>query len=211
MRACGVNDWMVPENEIFEVMGLLDILAEAPISTPFVWFDLICITQDINNKLYIIEVSRQAIIFQHAAPCIAWLNTVDSWENTEATVRWLCLNYMHRGSQKSNHDTDLLLSRAADEDNAKIELIVDSQNFTAWFLSLRTLQEACLCPDIILCNKTWQALSVVPGCTITLNHLTALYSIHREAYFPERLPWADWPSGPAQVSAISGTDPKVSR
>ncbi|KAL8785646.1 MAG: hypothetical protein Q9195_008543 [Heterodermia aff. obscurata] len=212
---CGVDDWMVPENEIFEVKELPKILAGAPVSTRFVWFDLICIPQDIHNRLYLIEVSRQAIIFQRANSCIAWLNTVDSWRSTEAAVRWLCLNYMHRGSQKGYYDTEAPLLQAEHEANTKIELIVDSQTFTPWFSSLWTLQEACLCPNIILCDKQWQALSIVPGYVVTLNHLTTLYSINQEAYFPDRLPSTDWPLGPAQFSWIQrvvfGTQNRATR
>lgn len=74
----GVDEWMFPEYSIYEVTELPAILAKGPISTRFIWFDLICIPQDTSQKLHQVEISRQAIIFQHAASYIGWLNTINS-------------------------------------------------------------------------------------------------------------------------------------
>jgi hypothetical protein len=183
VHVMGVNEWMVPENTIFEVKDLPQILSKAPIPTRFIWFDLLCIPQDKSQKLYLVEVSRQAIMFQHASSCIAWLNTIHSWTHTEAPAHWLCLNYLHRRSQNSFYNTDELLSRTAEQANNNIELVVDSGNFIPWLSSLRTLQEACLYPDMILCNSDWQPVSIPQSTTLSLNHLLTLYSLNREAYF----------------------------
>ena len=199
VRVNGVDEWMVPENTVFEVRNLPEILSQAPILTRFVWFDLVCIPQDKSQELYLIEVSRQALIFQHASSCIAWLNTINSWQNTEAAARWLCLNYLHRGNEKGHYETEHLILRAGDEANVSIELVIDSDNLTPWLSSLWTLQEACLCPDIILCNKNWQAVSVLPRSTITLNQLLSLYSLNSEAYFKKTFSLTAWPQGPSQL------------
>lgn len=174
----GVEGWLVPENSIFEVKELPQILSEAQVSTQFLWFDLVCIPQDTTNKLYLTEVSRQSIIFQNASGCIAWMNTIDSWEKTKRVSRWLCTSYLYHGHKEDDYGLIDYLEQAYKEANDTIELMDESESLTPWFSSLWTLQEACLCPDIILCDKNWRVLSLGPFPSITLSQLTTLAAIN---------------------------------
>ena len=45
---------------------------------------------------------------------------------------------------------------------------------SAWFTSLWTLQEVCLRPDMLLCSKHWDMLTIGNGQPISLNSLTTL-------------------------------------
>ena len=194
----GVEGWLVPENSIFDVKKLPQILYK--VQARFIWFDLVCIPQDTTNKLYLTEVSRQAIIFQHASECIAWMNTIDSWEKTMGAARWLCMDYLHRGHPQDDYNLAGRLGQAYEEANHTIELMDKSDRLTPWFSSLWTLQEACLCPDITLCDMNWRTLSLGPFHSITLSQLRALFA----AYTSPRLPQMRFPPlGAYQISHVT--------
>lgn len=44
----------------------------------------------------------------------------------------------------------------------------------AWFTSLWTLQEACLRPDMLICNEQWEVLTVTAGVPLSLSDIVAL-------------------------------------
>ena len=83
----GVYGWLVPENDIFDVKLLPDILRKVPVSTPYIWFDLLCIPQDRSPRA-LNEIARQAVIFRGAKYAIAWLNTISDWKGLRATT-WI--------------------------------------------------------------------------------------------------------------------------
>jgi hypothetical protein len=77
----GVENWMIPQNFKFEVRELLEMLASFPISTPYLWFDLIYIPQTHSDpdlmKILKREIGRQAKIFRRAKVVLAWFNEIN--------------------------------------------------------------------------------------------------------------------------------------
>lgn len=108
----GVDNWMVPENSLFDVRDLPKILGQAKSGTRFIWFDLVCLPQDTTSPEYLSEVSRQATIFHNASKCLAWINTVSSWTTLRASLRWLCLYYLHAGNNIDRYGVQRLLKKA---------------------------------------------------------------------------------------------------
>jgi hypothetical protein len=47
-RVHGV-DWEIPENTLFKVPDLPDVLLEANVTTRFIWFDLVCLPHDTSS------------------------------------------------------------------------------------------------------------------------------------------------------------------
>lgn len=176
-------DWAIPENTIFEVMDLPDILAEAPARTRFLWFDLVCLPQDDTSPDYTSEVSRQATIFYHASACIAWINQINSWRNMQECMRWLALHYLETSTEGDIYDVAPLLAHLEESIGTNtIELRkgdLDPYGVDPWLSSTWTLQESSLCPDMILCNREWQPLELVSGTTISLWQLMALSYVER--------------------------------
>jgi hypothetical protein len=180
--------WLVPQNKKFDVLALPDMLSEA-METGYIWFDLLCIPQDRSVRA-LIEISRQAIIFSNAISAIAWLNDAESWDGLRTTARWLSLFYLHTSvaENASAYRLPDLPDPYETEDNP-IELVVwdaegSREEFEGdpvvensaqpWFSSLWTLQEACLRPDMILCDKHWKPLVAGQSTAITLDHLITL-------------------------------------
>lgn len=85
MRVDGVENWLIPENEIFNVKNLPQILVDVPTKTSYVWFDLLCIPQDRFARA-LKEIVRQATIFRKAQYAIAWLNTIEHWSGLKGAV-----------------------------------------------------------------------------------------------------------------------------
>jgi hypothetical protein len=97
----GSSWWKVPENRIFDVAKLPDILARCGerLRVRYVWFDLLCIPQeeDKDSQLSALakqEISRQGLIFRNAAACVAWLSYVENWKAEQAALEWLSLAYL---------------------------------------------------------------------------------------------------------------------
>lgn len=176
--------WAIPENTLFEITDLPGILALAPVKTRFLWFDLVCLPQDTTSPQYISEVGRQATIFYHASACLAWFNQVETWHNTQASLRWLALNYLHAGSTTDIYQAAPLLREIEKTVECGIVELRDAANphkAEPWLTSTWTLQESSLCPDIIFCNRRWQPLELVPGTTMSLYQLNTLFSADRFA------------------------------
>lgn len=186
----GVHDWLVPENSIFNVKSLPAILREVPVTTPYIWFDLLCIPQD-RSAIAVREIARQAVIFRGAQYAIAWLNMIPDWSGLEATTEWMCLEYLSFSDFRNA--TSSLKSLAAEKFSAAsssthlFEPYKYGQDISrsdlrpsAWFTSLWTLQEACLRPDMLLCSKDWKVLTVGCGRPVPLDGLTALSEYVRD-------------------------------
>ncbi|KUI54993.1 hypothetical protein VP1G_02319 [Cytospora mali] len=175
-------DWAIPENNLFEISDLPVILAQAPVKTLFVWFDLVCLPQDTTSPEYVSEVSRQATIFYHASACIAWINQIPSWRYTQASMRWLALNCLYLSSEGDIYKAAPLLKETENAiDGGIIELKTTESpyNVDPWLSSTWTLQESSLCPDLILCDRNWKPLELVPGTTVSLHQLMTLFHADR--------------------------------
>ncbi|KAF8847485.1 hypothetical protein BDZ45DRAFT_733580 [Acephala macrosclerotiorum] len=172
IRVSGVKGWNVPQNTIFNVLDLPSILAKVPTTTPYVWFDLVCIPQDRSARA-LREISRQAEIFRRAKHAIVWLNRLGSWEGVEAALEWMSLVYLG-----VDHPSDANIRNMATQlfDDYPYEPGVSrhSMEVTGWFSSLWTLQEICLRPDMWLCNADWILLQVGEGIPVAFNSIVAL-------------------------------------
>lgn len=169
--------WLVPQNTKFRVEDLPDRLGTA-FPGQYVWFDLLCIPQDRSERA-LQEISRQAQIFGNATTVVAWLNDIEDWAGLRHTIDWLsmyCLRNRGNGEEvlpeiDENLRTGLVVN----------EKLADEYPSTpcGWLTSLWTLQEACLRPDMVLCNKDFELLTVRNDTIVTLDSLAALlnYSI----------------------------------
>ncbi|KAI0456528.1 hypothetical protein F5B21DRAFT_468055 [Xylaria acuta] len=171
-------DWKVPKNERFDVQNLPEKLKRLPLR--YLWIDLFCIPQD-NSPEADIEIARQASIFRGCRRCIAWINDVTSWDGVKSGLKWLSLKWQrntmrHYGASTPGHrsvsEEDLALAAQEAEQQAELcqlESKVDEP--VSWFSSLWTLQEAVLCPDMILCSCDWTQLTDGWNAPITLQAL----------------------------------------
>ena len=90
--------WPVPcldSKLLFDIRSLPEILARFPVSTRYIWFDLVCIPQD-GRPLQNVEIGRQAGIFQAARFAVVWLNQVDDWSGLRSAILWSSAEYLSR-------------------------------------------------------------------------------------------------------------------
>lgn len=211
---------MIPElgETLFNVLDLPGILRQTKSASRFIWFDLLCLPQDVASPEYQSEVARQATIFHHASSCLAWINNVTSWTNLRASLQWLCLYFLHAGT-KSDRYHDLL--DEASHIQSPIEFFIPVTDgkgvFEHWITSTWTLQESCLCPDMILCNRDWEPLEVATGSPVSLHQLFSIWSVCREGHFNEnnKIGFSGWPLPVTQLAYIQemvcGLDVQISR
>lgn len=83
--------WPVPRCTRFDIEGLPGELEK--LGERYVWLDLFCIPQERSTRADE-EIARQASIFRGAQRCVAWLNDVETWEGTEAALKWWSLDLM---------------------------------------------------------------------------------------------------------------------
>lgn len=199
----GVRDWKVPENTTFDVKALPSILSTANLLNRFVWLDLLCIPQDESNPRYLVEITRQGTIFRHSSACVAWMNDIRDWQGLRRTVEFLSIHYLHWSSSTHMYNTDELLSQATAAADVSSGLFKDDGTLSPWLTSLWTLQEACLCPEIILCNLDFEDFKV------TLGQLLRLYNINLEliddikARSIEIPSLKNWPKSPRFVKYVN--------
>ncbi|KAF2733406.1 hypothetical protein EJ04DRAFT_524581 [Polyplosphaeria fusca] len=192
--------WRVPcldPDQLFDVKFLPEILSNFPLPTRYLWLDLVCIPQD-GRPLQDIEIGRQAGIFTTATFAVVWFNRLNGWEGLEAALMWSGIKYLSYDaddafgtkqylSQMSNEAMRPCgLTRPANseiEGTPKAAWVFQDQNEETvtpdpWFTSLWTLQESCLRPDMVLCDKNWNILSLGEADTqfpILLDHIVALF------------------------------------
>lgn len=201
--------WPVPCNSIFDVGKLPDIFSRLPFDTRYVWFDLVCIPQDATNPLMKVEIARQAAIFTNARWATIWCNRVEDWSGLEAAVRWLSSVYIShsislgpelKGSSPNLED----IAKCANKTTQLVNVVDRTRDLArnglamphvqgeqilgwfepdGWFSSLWTLQEACLRPDLYLCDRNWRVArpsgdqhSIGIQGAITLDCLVALFN-----------------------------------
>ncbi|POS70689.1 hypothetical protein DHEL01_v210919 [Diaporthe helianthi] len=134
-----------------------------------------------------IEISRQSAIFRNSERCIAWLNHCEDFTGVQYALSWLGLKYLESttrrgGPNESCIDWETLcreLSRKRILSNHPVEFLEPCQHLSTlipvgWFTSLWTLQEAVLCPDILICSRNWDTLSDNSGTPITLRTLMVI-------------------------------------
>jgi hypothetical protein len=187
--------WLVPQNERFDVERLPEHLQQIRPRVPFVWIDLFCIPQDGSAKAEE-EINRQAVIFQNASRCIAWINDVVGWTSTVKALDWLGISYLHAATCPGIYETDELLESLRDEATIPSELFTGETEIAegekllldkdhprpvlaingrklaepaCWFSSLWTLQEAMLCPNMTFVDRHWTPLEDRSGISIPLD------------------------------------------
>ena len=187
VRVDGVHGWLIPENSIFDVKTLPDIMRKVPVATPYIWFDLLCIPQD-RSDIAMREIARQAVIFRNAQYAIAWLNMCEDWRGLKATTEWMCMHYLSSSAlgdrSRWARSFEAETFRAAGEttalndhyDNYGPNVSESDLRPSAWFTSLWTLQEVCLRPDMLLCSKHWDMLTIGNGQPVSLDGLAMLSS-----------------------------------
>ena len=113
--------WLVPQNTRFDVEKLPEHLKQLQPRVRFIWIDLFCIPQDGSQKADE-EINRQALIFQNASHCIAWINDAREWGGTTKAVDWLGISYLHATTVPGVYDTNKLLHSLCHEANSVSEL-----------------------------------------------------------------------------------------
>jgi hypothetical protein len=209
--------WLVPQNSLFSVESLPDILFRVPGSSRYIWFDLVCIPQDDSLRKQI-EIAKQAKIFAAAESSAVWFNTVTSWNGLQATMDWLSLEYL-KVNNGGGYQVAGILTRAAKAAATSTGLVAlckkdggeDQIKFPSrksrrrqlepigWFTSLWTLQEACIRPDMWLCDKSWNILRVDETLPISLDYMVALFNASFPLWDMDRL---KCPNGPHELAGI---------
>lgn len=120
--------WKVPQNTIYDVRELPNILAKQQWDTEYLWFDLLTIPQEDRSKTTPLsqeeeelkkiadeEITRQADIFQGSTVCIAWLNHIPGdLSSLQCAVDWLCLQHLRLSSRDSRHTRDAFFNKQQD-------------------------------------------------------------------------------------------------
>ena len=113
--------WLVPGNEKFDVENLPEHLQQIRPRIRFICIDLFCIPQNGSPKADE-EINRQALIFQNASRCIAWINDARQWGGTMKALDWLGISYLHATTSPGIYDTETLLHSLENEANCISEL-----------------------------------------------------------------------------------------
>jgi hypothetical protein len=173
--------WLVPRNSRFNVEELPEML-EAAFPVDYIWLDLFCIPQD-RSELALLEISRQAKIFATAKAVVAWLWDLKEWRGLLNIIEWLALFCIeNRGDVEetlpdppAHQHTEIVLEEVVPQDELYTPI--------GWFTSLWTLQEACLRPDMLLCNHDFEILTIEGDIPVTLDSLAALLNF-AIGYYP---------------------------
>ncbi|KAL2851101.1 hypothetical protein BJY01DRAFT_245203 [Aspergillus pseudoustus] len=181
--------WLIPRNDLFDVGQLGDILADMPTHTRYIWFDLVCIPQsgcgeELTDELrqdQINEIASQASIFKSAKHVITWWNTHDAperWDGIRSAIKWMSGIYLDK--QFSDFDKQPLRLPSCNTIPGTGLLSPDLTTLLPWFSSLWTLQEVCLRPDMWICNKRLELLTVNDdgsGALVAFNTIVSLSEI----------------------------------
>ncbi|KAL8785652.1 MAG: hypothetical protein Q9195_008549 [Heterodermia aff. obscurata] len=151
----------------------------------YLWLDIACIDQ-VNEKVKLAEIGRQATIFKNAEIVLVWLNRHDTESLAGALQRfevaWLEIDACDgekTGQFKPAHEALGIVLR------------------DPWFSSLWTLQEAFLRKDALLLSRQGESVAVGEYSQVDLRWLTmccyAFYMVSKadlQAYLDES-DWAD--------------------
>jgi hypothetical protein len=120
--------WRVPLNSRFNIEELPTTFYNMKdrFATEYIWLDLFCMPQETTNpKLAEIlksEIARQAVIFQNASACVAWLNYVNHWVGEYCTIGWLSAKFAMLGSLAGMTDASSLLEAACHGSSIPLQL-----------------------------------------------------------------------------------------
>lgn len=175
--------WPVPGCGKFDVQSLPDMLASMPFPEQYVWMDLFCIPQSGDDVRAKLEIANQAAIFKSASASIAWLPSVPDWEGLQYAIELIALQCFSVESELDLGSVLKLCIRKAETNAHLVDLKAKEhvKNFPAnrrsymqpWFTSLWTLQEICLRPDMLLCDKHWRPFTL-SNFKVPVDHLIAL-------------------------------------
>ena len=171
-------DWAIPQNSRFRVEDLPDILSHLPGNSAFIWFDLVYIPQD-GSAVAVAKIARQATIFGCATNSIAWFSNVDNFESLQKLANllcWLQLDYPTQSVSEANIQQLYVdaVEHLAHNGTNLLEPDGLSSIPNSSFSSLWTLQEACLRPDMWLCDSYWRPLTMGSNTPLALDELLAL-------------------------------------
>jgi hypothetical protein len=125
----GIPWWRVPENIVFNVTDLPQLLSRCRgrLTTEYIWLDLLCIPQESKDselaELARREILRQALIFRNAAACIAWLSYAEHWEAEQATLNWLSLAYLRLSTSPQIYQVEQSLGPAEKSAEKPLQLL----------------------------------------------------------------------------------------
>jgi hypothetical protein len=180
--------WQIPQNRRFDVADLANILQLVPLPHRYIWLHLFCIPQDHSERAKI-EISRQATIFREASFTIMWMNDIAEWKYLPAAIEWMCLVFNRDNGFLATESENTILQGDSNS-TPTIELFHpstepeagnDKASLNPWFTSLWTLQEICLRPDMLICNATWEFLTVRQNVAVAFDELVALYEANSKA------------------------------
>jgi hypothetical protein len=176
------------------------MLSRLPFDVKYVWLDLVCIPQDGSDRQRS-EIARQTTIFKAAKYATIWLSGVANFDGIRSAVNWLSLAYLRFHERQTNIDDVFAtaiesqaiqtsgLARPLRDNIVRPETLLlpgkelnmeGGREPDGWFTSLWTLQEACLRPDMFVCDLHWNLLSVGQGTSrvpITLDNFVALFNL----------------------------------
>lgn len=189
----GVAGWRVPQNSIFQVEKIPELLQKVPCETRYIWLDLCCIPQEFGSAIGAMEIARQAQIFRKAKVVVAWLNEVDDLQALGDLLSWQALQLLRlrAGSKQKRRDelvakiwkraagkrTGLLLPRPGHP--------IYKMPLNPWFTSLWTLQEVSLRPDMSLSTRDWNLLALDGNSPLALSGLICIHELFFQQESPE--------------------------
>lgn len=194
--------WRVPLNTRFDVQIMGQTLDSKLRFAEYIWIDLYCIPQETEDIEHIrirdSEIARQGEIFSNATSAIIWFNDVASWKGLENAVLWFAATFLNQSKSRSEAKAPALepwIKIFEKEANITPTGLFEDYQYTGrqsltsatpsgWFSSLWTLQEACLCPHILLAQRDWRLFAVGPkNVMLTLDNLVAVVlgsQLHQE-------------------------------
>lgn len=204
--------WPVKSISLYDVHDIPDMLSG--LGADYIWLDLFCIPQKPCPEHHQ-EVANQAAIFRRASACVAWLNEIDTWEETQKALTYVGMNYLRTMCSLEEIQPSPDKYKAAYEiAGGHAELLKPSSvEPNPWFSSLWTLQEAALCPTLQICTRTMELLRDNSGTPISLTTLFSVLTTPKEssAFFLtkhvnwEEIEYFDWPNAVRCLHRLSGT------
>lgn len=201
--------WLMVQNTRFDVLEIPNILKQASESLEcrYIWLDLVCIPQRNASrkispqweKIHHDQVGIQAKIFSGAKHAVAWFSDVDTFDGVKAAVECGTILAMGRSSGVANFIVNPDVMRSIFEQGLSnaCELANDSttdkslEGVNKWFTSLWTLQEACIRPDMILCDQNWNKLSLNGKQPLKLDGLVCLIDLYRSTNYNSKFVFVD--------------------
>ena len=182
--------WLIPLNARFDTRNLPDLLSHVPGGNRYIWLDLVCVPQgDVDPVLSRVrkqEIGRQASIFGNTQYVIVWFNDYDSFGNLELWISWIVRRLYLRNSpfeEKGNcrcsemsaalsdPDQKLCLTKVGPIAGVSRGAIPTRACLHEWFTSLWTLQEACMRPDMWLCDRGFRSLNLLDTDSSRRRHI----------------------------------------